>query len=83
MVAEPEVELVGPPGRQRRGHKWSKKQHNAEGLTEGSLNIQSKKDKAMCRKYKKRHRKDLTPEEIEAIVAAANVPFRLHKDIAQ
>ena len=37
----------------------------------------------MCRKYKKRHRKDLTPDEIEAIVAAAKVPHRLHKDIAQ
>ena len=37
----------------------------------------------MCRKYKKRHRKDLTPEEIEAIVAAAKVPNKLHKDIAQ
>ena len=37
----------------------------------------------MCRKYKKRHRKDLSPEEIEAIVAASKVPIRLHKDIAQ
>ena len=37
----------------------------------------------MCRKYKKRHRKDLTPEEIEAIVAAAKVPNKLHKDIGQ
>ena len=37
----------------------------------------------MCRKYKKRHRKDLSPEDIEAIIAAAKVPHRLHKDIAQ
>ena len=36
----------------------------------------------MCHKFKKRNRKDLTPEEIEAIVAAAKVPHRLHKDIA-
>ena len=37
----------------------------------------------MCRKFKKRHRKDLTPDEIEAIVAASKIPHRLHKDIAQ
>ena len=37
----------------------------------------------MCRKFKKRHRKDLTPDEIEAIVAASKEPHRLHKDIAQ
>ena len=36
----------------------------------------------MCRKFKKRHRKDLNPDDIEAIVAAAKVPHRLHKDIA-
>ena len=40
------------------------------------------KEKAMCRKYKKRHRKDLTTDEIEAIVEATKVPHRLHKDIA-
>ena len=71
------------PGRHRRGLKYSKKHHNPEGQTENDLRIEASKEKAMCRKYKKRHRKDLTPEEIEAIVAAAKVPNKLHKDIAQ
>ena len=80
---DPDDQLIEEPGRRRGGYKRSKKQHNAEGETEGSLKRQSKKDKAQYRKYKKRHRKDLSPEEIEAIVTAAKVPHRLHKDIAQ
>ena len=32
---------------------------------------------------KKRHRKDLSAEEIEEIVAATKEPFRLHKDVAE
>ena len=37
----------------------------------------------MGAKYKKRHRKELSPEEIEAIVACTKEPYRLYKDIAQ
>ena len=33
--------------------------------------------------YKKRHRKDLTADEVEALVAATKQPFRLHRDVAQ
>ena len=33
--------------------------------------------------YKKRHRKDLTVDEVEALVAATKQPFRLHRDVAQ
>ena len=36
----------------------------------------------MCRKFKKRHRKDLTAEEIESIVADTEKPFKLIKDVA-
>ena len=36
-----------------------------------------------CRKYKKRHKKDLTADEVDAIVEATKQPFRLQKDVAQ
>ena len=54
-----------------------------EGLSEATLKQRVKKDKALCCRYKKRHRKDLTADEVEAIVAATKEPYRLHKDIAQ
>ena len=44
---------------------------------------QREHERAPCNKYKKRHRKDLTPDDIEAIVAASKIPHRLHKDIVQ
>ena len=47
------------------------------------MKAQAKKEKAMCKRFKKRHRKDLTPEEIEDIVAASKMSHRLHKDIAK
>ena len=34
---DPEDQLVEEPGRHRKGHKWSKRQHNAEGVTEALL----------------------------------------------
>ena len=34
-------------------------------------------------KIKKRHRKDLSADEIEAIVRATQEPYRLQKDVAQ
>ena len=40
-------------------------------------------DKGVCCKYKKRHRKDLTYEEITHILAAAKEPHKLQKDVAQ
>ena len=43
----------------------------------------SELERAPCRKFKKRHRKDLSCKEIEEIVAATKAPLRLHKDIAQ
>ena len=35
------------------------------------------------RKFKKRHKKDLSPEEISTIVATTKQPFRLYKDVAK
>ena len=46
------------------------------------MKIVAWKEKAICSRFKKRHRKDLNPDEIEAIVSAAKIPNKLHKDIA-
>ena len=37
----------------------------------------------MCRKFKKRHRKDLSSEEIRRIVAATEIPFKSQRDVAK
>ena len=42
-----------------------------------------RRDKALCSRFKKRQRKDLSVDEILKIVTATKHPFRLHKDIAQ
>ena len=80
---EPDLVVVQVDDRARATLKRSRPVDNIEGRTEADLKEQSKQDKAPGRKYKKRHRKDLTAEEIEAIVAATREPFRLHKDVAQ
>lgn len=40
-------------------------------------------DRRPCRKYKKRHLKDLGLDEVHGIIEAAQEPFRTHKDVAQ
>lgn len=40
-------------------------------------------DRVWTCKFKKRHRKDLTVDEIERIVANSQEPMLHHKDIAQ
>ena len=40
-------------------------------------------DKALCQKYKRRHRKDLTPDEIDDIIRRTYEPFTMYRDIAQ
>ena len=57
--------------------------HNAEGETEEKLKQQRVRDRVWSSKLKKRRRKDLSIEEVEAIVAAAEEPFKHHKDISQ
>jgi len=74
--------MVQESGRSLKGIKKSKPSHNLEGQTEEDLKQQTRRDQVWKRKYKKRHRKDLTIEELEAIVAATRQPHRLHVDIA-
>ena len=61
----------------------SKPAHNKEGNSEKKLREMYDNDRVWTCKLKKRHRKDLTIEEIKEIVAAAQEPFHLQKDIAQ
>ena len=68
--------------RTRVGQKKSKPSHNIEGRTEKDLSKQRAAEKMSISKFKKRHRKDLSAAEIEAIVAASNEPFLMQKDIA-
>ena len=51
--------------RTRRGHKKSKRQHNLEGLLEKELRQKEAMDTPPSRHYRKRRRRELTPEEIE------------------
>ena len=80
---EPAEALDGPQGRTRKGHKLSKAAHNEEGMPESKLKQLRVADKVWTCKLKKRHRKDLSVEEIQAIVRESEEPFRYHKDIAQ
>ena len=67
---EPEELLQNVGARTLRGTKRSKSSHNIEGRTEDDLRKQRHHEKAPCRKFKKRHRKDLSLEEVEEIVNA-------------
>ena len=78
------IEPTQAPGpRSRRGLSRSRPGQNLEGLTEGELKRQRQHDRADCRKYKKRTRKDLSCDEIEELLNAAKEQHRLHKDLAQ
>ena len=74
---EPEAAAQAPSGRSRRGHKRSLPKHNIDGLSEAAMREQSLRDKAPCRNFKRRHRKDLTQQEVDEIVALSNKPGRL------
>ena len=69
-------------GRTRKGIRLSKPDHNGEGVTEGKLKLMRDKDRVWTCKLKKRHRKDLSIEEIEAIAADSRKSYVYHKDIA-
>ena len=58
-------------------------EHNPEGETEERLKQERVRDRVWSSKLKKRRRKDLTIEEVEAIVAAAKEPYMHHKDVSQ
>lgn len=71
-----------PPVR-GRGLKRSKPEHNAEGRTERDLREQAHQEKGASSKLKKRHRKNLSAQEIEAIVAATREPFGTQQTVAK
>ena len=78
---EPELDVDEPRIRSRLNQKRSKPEHNPEGETEEKLKQQRVRDRVWSSKLKKRKRKDLTVEEVEDIVAAAQEPYKHHKDI--
>ena len=47
------------------------------------LRQQAKYEKGPNNRLKKRRRKDLTPDEIEEVVAATDKPFHRYQDVAQ
>ena len=69
--------------RSRKNLKKSKPSHNMEGRTEKELHQQAHYEKGPNNKLKKRQRRDLEPDEIEAIVAATKKPFHRYKDVAE
>lgn len=64
-------------GRGGKGVKRSKPSNNIEGRAESDLRKQAQMDQVHCKKYKKRHRKDLTASEIERIIEATKQPFMM------
>ena len=82
LERQPDVINEDETSRPRKGFKRSQPSHNVEGYTEAQLRSICQKDRKQCHKLKKRHRKDLSAAEIEKIVAATKVPFRLQKDVA-
>ena len=61
----------------------SKRSHNAEGVPEKELRRRARQDKAICCRFKKRHRKDLSSDEVAELLLATQKPYRLQKDIAK
>ena len=61
----------------------SKPEHNVDGLTEFQLAIRARSEQSPCLKFKKRHRKDLSHEEITGIVQLSEQKYWAHKEIAR
>ena len=64
------------------GRKRSRAADNVEGVPESELKRWRTCDNALCRKFKKRRRIDLTAAELDAIVEETKQPFKLQKDVA-
>ena len=62
-------------------NKWSRPTHNAEHRTEAELSNRAKDDRKSTR-LKKRHRRDLSPDEVGRIVQATKQPYKLKKTVA-
>ena len=65
------------------GIKKSKPSHNVEGLSEKELRRRHRFEKPVGWAYKKRHRKELSAEEVAAIVSATRKPYHLYDDVAK
>jgi len=65
---EPAAEMDAVIPRSRKGQKRSTAAHNVEGLKEEELRELRIIDRVPCRKFKKRHLKDLTEEEVDEII---------------
>ena len=61
----------------------SRPSHNAAHMTEKKLKEQADEERRICRRLKKRRRRDLSPDEIDAIVEATKQPYKLQKDVAK
>ena len=57
--------------------------HNLEGLPEGKLKVRRRAEKGATRKYKKRHRKELTIAMQSEIVRLYTEEHMLQREIAQ
>ena len=68
--SEPIQEMEDQRARSLKGLKKSKPSHNMEHATEKELKRQRQSDNVWKKKFKKRHRKDLSVEELEDIIAA-------------
>ena len=75
--------VPAPTPRTRRGLKLSRPADNVEGLPEKELRRRRNLDTAAGKNYRKRHRKELTVEEVVEIVASTKEPHRLNKEIAK
>ena len=69
--------------RSRKGLIHSKPDHNPDGLRERELKQRIMNEQSPCLKYKKRHRKDLSHEEIINIVQLSQQSFNPHQEIAR
>ena len=52
-------------------------------MSEKELKKRCNLDRAIGQKFKKRHRKDLTADEIQAVINATKKPFHFYKDVAK
>ena len=59
----------GDNPRSRRGHNRSKATDNPEGLKEEELKKMRLIELAPCRRYKKRHLKELSESEVDNIIS--------------
>ena len=82
VANQDEEGLQEQPARSQKGLKKSKRSHNPSGKSEADLKKIRDSEKVKCRHFKKRHRKDLSPDEIDQIVEATKRPFCMLKYVA-